>query len=183
MYGFENSVSKLMDDPLDTTFLDYIDTKSFAKWFISTEVLANIETNYYFVLNSRNSKLEMYPLWDCEWSLGLWSLRWGNAPDLVERRVAETMLYFPYLLKSPIFVETLKQEWRDNKDRVVSVPAIIEDIIPTISLSQQGNFQKWKVVEGNQLNVTFDTWEGELDYVNQFFKQRVTSVDKYIEAL
>jgi hypothetical protein len=52
-------------------YKELIESHSFAKFIIAEEVLANFDSNFYYILSSRDSKLEMYPLWDFEWSLGL----------------------------------------------------------------------------------------------------------------
>jgi len=69
-------------DP-DEGYRKYVDTESFAKWYLVQEVLGNIEPNPYYVLKSQTAKLQMYPVWDAEWSLGLAAMennRWVPAP-------------------------------------------------------------------------------------------------------
>ena len=44
------------------------------------------------------------------------------------------------------------------------------------------NYIKWPQT-GQQLNVRFDTWEQEVDYVNQFFEDRIVWMDEYIASL
>ena len=57
-------------DP-QTGYRKYIDVEVFAKWFLVQELIANLEPNMYYVLPSRGAKLQIGPVWDAEWSLGL----------------------------------------------------------------------------------------------------------------
>lgn len=51
-----------------------IDYHSFAKWYLIQELTGNWEPNRYYVLESKSSKLKMFPAWDPEWSVSVRTL-------------------------------------------------------------------------------------------------------------
>lgn len=71
MNSFENALYS--DDFINekTGYRAYADVVSFAKFYIAMELLGNLDPNWFYVVRERGAKIEPYPLWDADWSLGL----------------------------------------------------------------------------------------------------------------
>lgn len=183
MNEFEKALySDHFDDP-NTGYRKYIDARSFAKWYILQEILGNAEPNPYYVLQSRTGKLEMYPAWDFEWSLGLayrennrWILPPATSPvaHLYHRNV-----YFSRLFQDPYFVDIAKQEWKKVKGHLPVLTTIMSEKAENIRFAQNKNFSRWPIL-GKYISVglvKFDTWEEEVNYAKEFLDARVQWLD------
>ena len=179
----ESALLLLSDNPDDTQYQEFFDLEAFAKYYIASEVLLNFDPNRFYVLPSKTSKLMMMPLWDWEWSMGLWPMVWGNPPKNIATDIHwDRMYYFKFLFLSPAFRKVVKEEWKKFKSNVQQVRDEIEKVRESIAIAQIDNYIKWPQT-GQQLNVRFDTWEQEVDYVNQFFEDRIVWMDEYIASL
>lgn len=184
--GFEASLHS--ND--ESKYLDYIDIDTFAKWFIIEELLGNYDSNVYYVLSDRNHKMQMYPVWDAEWSLGLAYLKDGawQSPEFgspVDISIWSSRLYFSELMKKPDFIRSLKMNWKEVSSKLSILPQRIDEIASTISLSQIDNFDKWQTM-GKFVRVevvVHETWEEELDYLKSFYNQRFSYMNAYINNL
>ena len=197
-----NYIKGFMDDMEDALFSDnyqdatagyrqYIDCESFAKWYIVMELLGNWDPNWYYVLDSRGSKLEMAPCWDAEWSLGLaetdsdgsWS-REPGIPMAYNREVHRYSHYFTQLLSDPYFKSVVKAQWADIKTRVPQAVQNVQNVRNTIKNAANHNFTKWPIL-GTYPGVglyTFDTWNEEADFIFTYFQQRLEWFDSYLDA-
>ena len=87
---------------------DIIDIESFSKWYYASNILMLIDPNYYFYKkdNTEESLINMGPLWDFEWSLGI---GWY---DGIERPNPNHTLvdscYFQQLSKNEFFVNNVR---------------------------------------------------------------------------
>ena len=150
---------------------------SFARIFIANQVFMNFDPNRYYVLPSRQSKLKMMPMWDSEWSMGLWLNEWPGNPNPIESNAYwENMYYFKYLLKSPSFKEAVKEEWAKFKDNIQQVKDEVETVRQVISKAQAYNFRRWPS-PGRQLNVQYETWEKEVEALSLFLQERIKWMD------
>lgn len=171
-----------------------VDYTNFAKWYLVQELTGNWEPNRFYVLESRASKLKMYPAWAPEWSMGLarndnpnnadgWyfpPVQPGN-----EAVIWRTRQYYPWLFNDPAFVTTLKSEWNAMRTNLSSVSLRINEVEAGIEAAQADNFEKWPTLDkcyGAAL-VAFGSWEAEVDYVKTFFSNRIIWRDNYIQNL
>ncbi len=169
-------------DP-DIGYRKYIDVESFARWFLLQETLGNAEPNPYYVLQSRGGKLEMYPAWDFEWSLGL-AYRTNNAWVLppATSPVAHFYhknIYFSRLFQDPYFIEITQQEWKKVKGHLPEFTRIMDEKTENIRFAQNKNFSRWPIL-GKYVSVglvKFDTWEEEVNYAKKFLAARVEWLD------
>lgn len=186
MNNFESVLSSSDFENSDRGYNKYIDSEVFAKWFIIQNILGNIDTNIYYVLNDRSSELQMGPIWDLEWSLGL-AAREDNAwlyPPTVspidKLYHATSSDYYSQLLQSSQFKETIKSIWNANK--AIVIPELIDSIdmiAKKIQYAQELNFSRWDIL-GQYISVglvAFDTWEEEVDYTKEFLLKRVDWLD------
>lgn len=172
-----------------TGYRKYIDVDSFARWYIVQEVLGNIDTNIYFVLKSRSSKLMMYPAWDSEWSLGLaasevygqWLLPPAVSP--VEKLYWRNNGYFGRLIEDPYFSDVLRSRWADVKPRLGELEASLGQLAEKLKYAQEQNFKRWPLL-GRYVSVgltKYDTWEEEVSYAADFLRRRIDWFDSRIE--
>lgn len=188
--SFMNNVEEALYSGDETSYLDFIDIDTFARWFIIEELLGNYDSNVYYVLGDRNQKLQMYPVWDAEWSLGLAYLKDGawQAPEIgspVDVEIWSNRLYFSELFKKPGFINSLKSNWKEVAGKLSDIPQRLDEIASTISLSQKDNFDKWQTM-GKFVRVevvVHDTWEEELEYLKTFYNQRLSYLNTYINNL
>lgn len=171
-----------------------VDYTSFAKWYLIQELTGNWEPNRFYVLESRASKLKMYPAWDPEWSMGLARNDNPNQQDGWyfppvqpdnEAVIWRTRQYFPWLFNDPSFISVLKEEWYSLKPKLSAVSLKIGELEKEIKLAQKDNFEKWPTLDkcyGAAL-IALGSWEAEVDYVNVFFANRINWMDNYINSL
>ena len=179
MNGLERALLKLPENNKDISYLDYIDVVSFAKFHIANEVFINFDPNLYYVLPTQQSKLKMLPMWDSEWSLGLWNIDWKGDPYPIEfNPYWETVYYFYYLFNSPTFREAVKTEWVQFKSKVQEVKDEVESVRQAIAKAQSYNFLKW-LSPGHQLDYGIKkTWEEEVQRINTFFDKRIKFIER-----
>lgn len=175
-----------------TGYRKYIDVETFAKWFLVQELIANLEPNMYYVLPSRNSKLQIAPVWDAEWSLGLAYREneyagWAGLPTQPDRYQAiwSKWKYFGRLFEDPYFVNAVRKEWEGLKPKLPAFQEKMACVVEGISTDQGRNFDKWGTL-GWHVSVglvRFDTWEEEVRYVKEFFNDRVGWLEGYLSEL
>lgn len=193
MTYFEENINRfeeaLYDENSEEDWKDYIDIESFARWFLIHNILANIDTNYFFSKkNSDNSsKLIMGPLWDFEWSIGI------GCYDGARPRPANYWCvngwYFTKLLTKIEFVTELKNQWSTLKtvhpDLAGLINSKMDEFAEEIDISQKINFKKWDIL--NQLvsvgGIPLGTYEAELECDKQFIENRIIWLDAAISAL
>lgn len=191
MRDFEDALySAGFADP-STGYRKYIDEYSFARWYLVQEVTGNLEPNPYYVLRTRGAKLEMYPAWDAEWSLGLaargddfygWALPPKKSP--VELLIWNKKQYFGRLLKDPYFVTVVQSEWEEIKRGYPAFREEMARIAETLAYSQAKNFKRWPILNtyvGVGL-VKFGNWEAEVEYIRDFLDARVAWLDGQIKG-
>ncbi len=188
----ESALSNITVDPSAVSSM--VDYTSFAKWYLIQELTGNWEPNRFYVLESRASKLKMYPAWDPEWSMGI--AKNGN-PDVNagwyfppvqpdnDAVIWNTRQYFPWLLNDPAFVSILKNEWAKMRPNLGDVSERICEVESEIAFAQKDNFEKWPTLDqcyGAAL-IALGSWKAEVDYVKDFFANRIIWVDNYIQGL
>lgn len=171
-----------------------VDYTSFAKWYLIQELTGNWEPNRFYVLESRSSKLKMYPAWDPEWSMGLARNDNPNNPDGWyfppvqpdnDAIIWKTRQYYPWLFNDPAFITTLKSEWNAMKPHLSAVSSRINEVETEIEAAQSDNFAKWQVLDkcSGAALIALGSWEAEVDYVKTFFVNRIILMDNYIQNL
>ena len=167
----------------------YIDVECFAKWFLVQELIANLEPNMYYVLPTRGAKLQIAPVWDAEWSMGL-AYRpdevtgWVLPPQQPDRYQAiwSQWKYFGRMFEDDYFVSVVQAEWEKLKPLLPAFQSKVAQVAENIRDEQITNFGKWQIL-GKYISVgliNFSTWDEELNYVKQFFADRITWLDSYI---
>lgn len=175
-------------DP-DKGYRKYIDVETFAKWFLVQELIANLEPNMYYVLPSRDAKLQIAPVWDAEWSMGLAHREdeyagWAGLPAQPDRYKAiwSRWKYFGRLFEDSSFADVVRDEWAALKLQIPAFKEEMMQVADNISEAQVMNFQKWKILDRHVSVglVSLGSWENEVEYVEKFFADRVDWLDAWL---
>lgn len=195
LWGFVNNLENALKADNFTDLVNgyrkYLDVDSFAKWYIVQEVLANLNTNHYYCILSRKSKLESYPVWDGEWMLGLASPghdgNWQRYPEeplfKVDTPVYGTNWYYAYLFRDPYFVKYVYDTWREFKAK--KLPQVREAIVKEANIlrvAQEDNFKVWQImgIPVSVEMVVYNSWQEYVSFTNSWFEKRVEWFDNYI---
>lgn len=164
----------------------YIDVQTFAKWYLVMELTANLEPNMYYVLPSRSAKLQIAPVWDAEWSMGLAHRddeysSWAGLPTQPDRykEIWSRWKYFGRLFEDEYFVDAVRQEWEALKPLVPAFKERMIEVADNIKDVQSKNFERWQIL-GWHVSVALinlGSWDKEVEYVHDFFADRVTWLD------
>lgn len=176
----------------ETGYRKYIDVPTFAKWFLVQELTANLEPNMYYVLPSRDAKLQIGPVWDAEWSMGL-AYRadeysgWESLPAEPDRyqQIWSKWKYFGRLFEDEYFVDAVRQEWESLQLKLPAFKEKMAEVADNIKEEQKKNYEKWNTLGWNVSVglIRFDTWEEEVQYVTDFFNDRVEWLDNLLDTL
>ena len=186
MNEVERKILLLQEDSTSTLFEDMIDIESFAKWYLAVEITGNFDPNIFYVLKNRKSKLQMYPLWDSEWSLGLYDLSWGLniTSDLSSHSIWERKYLFNCLFNSPIFRDEVKKQWNLFKNNSLELEDKIDYYVESIKYAQETNKTLWTMPAGKkELLVKFENWEEEINYVKNYYYNRIIFLNSYFTSL
>jgi hypothetical protein len=177
-------------DPVNG-YRKYIDVETFAKWFLVMELTANLEPNMYYVLPSRDSKLQIAPTWDAEWSLGLAYREdeyagWAGIPAQPDRyqQIWSRWKYFGRLFEDPYFVDIVRKEWDNLQPRIPAFKEKMALVAANISDEQVRNFERWWILDYpiSVGLVYFGSWEKEVEYVDTFFADRVDWLGGFLNS-
>ena len=167
----------------------YLDATSFARWYLVNELLCNYDPNFYYVLPSRETLLEMGPLWDAEWCLGLaaraengvgWASPPATSPGDIDLWSREK--YFKRLFQDPWFVSLVQAEWAALKPRLTDFKAEISAVASYIAEAGERNFERWPLLDEyvSVGLVALGSWEAEVAYAADFFERRCKWFDSFI---
>lgn len=186
MNSFETSLAgDGFVDSEKNSYRKYIDSESFAKWFIVHNILANIDMNFYYYINSiETGKLEIGPVWDFEWSIGI-GWYYSTRPRPANYWCAKTK-YFIRLLQDPEFISVLQAVWNSYKATIQNgIYDYMNQIASEIKDSRNLNFKRWDIMDtvvsvgGNPMG----SYEAELACDIQFLQNRFLWLDAEIQAL
>ena len=178
-------------DPVNG-YRKYIDAETFAKWFLVMELTANLEPNMYYVLPSRDSKLQIAPTWDAEWSMGLAYREdeyagWSGLPAQPDRcqQIWSKWKYFGRLFEDPYFVDIVRKEWETLCPQIPAFKEKMAMMASNISDEQVRNFERWWILDWpvSVGLVYFGSWEKEVEYVDSFFADRVEWLGHFLATL
>lgn len=192
MGNFEDYINSfetaLYDDNSDD-WKNYIDIESFARWFLTHNILANKDTNYFLSKKTSDdsSKLVMGPVWDFEWSMGIgWydGLR-PMAPDFW----CVNNWYFSKLLEKSEFVDEVKKQWdllnAVYPNLVDTITNKMDEYAEQIMISQEMNFLVWDILNTRVSvgGIPLGSFEAELECDKQFMINRIAWLDTAISNL
>ena len=175
-------ISRFVDDVengLQDGDTSLLDLESFAGWYIVNEVLGNGDPNKFFVLPSREGKLEMGPAWDAESILGMQNRKPQDpVPSPGSQRTGFCLCslesYFPLLLKNAAFIGTLSREWEALKPQLPAFQERMHSIAADLKDARDANFKRWPLNDG---------YEAESAYIEDWLDRRIRWFDSYVGFL
>lgn len=192
MSSFEDYINSfetaLYDDNSDD-WKNYIDIESFARWFLTHNILANKDTNYFLSKEASDdsSKLVMGPAWDFEWSMGI---GWYDGPRPMSSDFwCVNGWYFSKLLEKEEFIKEVKKQWNIlisiYPDLAGTIINKMDEYAEQIMISQELNFKVWDILNTRVSvgGIPLGSYEAELECDKQFMINRIAWLDTAIRDL
>lgn len=149
----------------------FINVQSFVRWFIFQNILANMDTNVYLAKSDGgDSKVEMGPVWDFEWSIGIGWYE-GARPRPANYYVWNSnAFYYDRLLQDPLFKSKIKEMWGTISitDKILRY---IDETAALLEKSQKLNFTRWNImnIRVSVGGIPMGSYEKEVECDRQFF--------------
>ena len=166
----------------------YIDVDSFVDYYIVQELTKNIDGNLRkssFITKERGKKMEMYHLWDFDLTLGNCGYFWGNVGNGPENFWIRLNKWFPHLFNDPAFVQKVQKRWNELMPEFSKIPDFIDEQALYLDKAQQRNFKVWSIWESVDW-VSFPSlgsYEKEVDYLKEFYTERLQWLDRELNKL
>ena len=167
----------------------FVDEVTFARWYIVQEIIGNYDTNMYMTLIDHSRELELFPVWDAEWSFGLAGAGtdgWARPPQkpIIEGNIKRSQTYIYQMMHDPYFIGIVKSEWTKLKTLLPQVKIDMRNYAKSIERAQKDNFKRWPILD-KYISVGLihlDSWEAEVDYVFDFFDKRCAWFDSWLST-
>ena len=178
-------------DP-DIGWQKYIDIETFAKAYIVNELTKNIDGNMRkssFITKKKNSKLQMYHLWDYDLALGNcnylddefgatdgpegWFIKDFSCIEHIHGWKHTN--WYTILTDDPAFCKKVKEIWNANYSQLSNIPNFIDDMAEYIDTAQKRNFEKWDILyQYDWPNVfTSGTYTQHVGYLKEYYTTRL----------
>lgn len=164
-------------------YSEYIDTDSFAKWYVINEFSKNYDSNFttscYCYINEE-SKLAMGPPWDYDTCMGNQdSTATGTSPKGFHVTDAP---WYKILLDNPSFKREVQKLWITLRDKGVfdELLASIDTLTAHISESQKYNHERWpRALKMSDLrgSKSLYTYTEEVEYLREWMTGRIDWLD------
>lgn len=198
--AFEDALASDTFTDTDTGYANFIDVESFVDFFILNELSNNVDGYRLstYMHKDKNEKLKMGPIWDFNLAFGNADYCGGGATNVWAYRFNERCpsdfwqvpFWWDRLLQDPAFVAQLQDRWTSLRANELSNAAIDVKILDYVEAledagSIQRNFSTWPVL-GEYVwpnNFVGDTYEDELNYLQNWISNRLTWLDSEISDL
>ena len=199
-HGFEQALKSSQFADATNGYQKYIDVPSFIDFFILNELSHNVDAFRIstFMHKDKGEKLKMGPIWDFNLAFGNADYCRGETTDdwaykfneYCPNDLSRVPFWWGRLLEDPAFVAALQARWTELRGNVLS-QAKVQSKIATHSAnliysnSVQRNFDTFDVL-GSYLWPNFfvgDTYEEEVDYLDDWVLQRLQWMDTAIANL
>ncbi len=166
----------------------YIDVDSFVDYYIVQELTKNIDGNLRkssFITKERGKKMEMYHLWDFDLTLGNCGYFWGNVGNGPENFWIRLDKWFPHLFNDPAFVQKVQKRWNELMPEFSKIPDFIDEQALYLDKAQQRNFKVWSIWESVDWVYfpSLGSYEKEVDYLKEFYTERLQWLDRELNKL
>ena len=155
----------------DTAWKRYLDTDSFARYWLVFELTQNWEPNNpkscYMYMNP-GGPLKAGPAWDFDWHTFI--------PG-AEGFVIKDALWFRYLFRDAEFVRLVKSVWEEQRASLADLPAYLDERAERIRPYAQTNADMWPIPDQT------DDWEQSIVDIRTCYQLRFAWLDKAIRAL
>lgn len=155
---------------------DYIDVASFVNYYIIQELTLNPDGNVRkstFVTKERNSKLEMYHVWDFDITLG----NCNYFQDDAGRRMwlIRGCVWYNQLFRDPVFVAKVKSRWNEVYPELKTIPDFVQEERKLLGGAEDRNFERWRIL-GQYVwpnYAWFQTYDEEIKFLLNFYNDRL----------
>ncbi len=194
-YKFEQALFSDDFASVANGYAKYIDVDSFVNYFIIQELSKNVDGNTRkstFITKERGGKLEMYHVWDFDLAFGnadYFDSNVGNGPQNWWIKSYGCQGYhsgwYWRLFQDANFVKKVKARWQEVKPKLELVPDFIDLWAAELQDSPVRNFDKWQILKIYVWpNVKIPgTYQGEIDYLKEFYTERLNWIDNNIDRL
>lgn len=170
----ETAIKKI---PISSEFENYIDSETFAKWWIVYELTSNSEPyapKSVYLYKDINSKIKAGPVWDFDWLTFI--------PDRSNSFVISNALYYGYLIKDTHYRNILKACWYEYKNKSDKVIDFIDNNKILNKKSDVSNYKLWGCpwITNGDNTLPF---ENAIDRLKQSYIAKYNWLDSYINSL
>lgn len=171
-----------------TGYPKYIDVDSFVDYYIVQELTKNVDGNLRkssFITKERGKKMEMYHLWDFDLTLGNCGYFWdgvGNGPENFWIKIDK---WYPHLFEDPDFVDKVQKRWNELMPEFEKIPEFIDEQVLYLDKAQERNFKVWSIWESVDWVYfpSLGSYEKEVDYLKEFYTERLQWLDRELNKL
>lgn len=196
--SFERSLMQPDFSDLKNGYRRWIDVNSFIDNFIINELTKNadgyrLSTYFYKDRDSENKKIIMGPIWDFDISCGNSKENGGRDPIGWQFQNPSSEHFVPFwwarFMQDPVFKKQLIARYLELRKTALDFKLIIKLIDKNVSLlheAQERNFKQWPILGKNVWPnplPTGATYQDEVSYLKQWFKDRLTWMDSNILKL
>ncbi|MBQ1913434.1 MAG: CotH kinase family protein [Bacteroidales bacterium] len=209
---YVNEVERLLAarsfDP-ETGYQSKLDLYTFIGNYIVQELTMNVDggmrLSTYFA-KDKDTKLFMPMVWDFDLSLGNcsylesdfnlepgmggpkgWFIKIRGGSFENGDRDGSRKSYYQYLFEDPLFVQALKDRWNLVKPRLDKIPAFIDQMTTYNKLAYDHNVQAGKNPRAKRWTYyppdNFTSWSEAVQYMKDFYTERLAWLDENINAL
>lgn len=182
----QNFISSI-EDSYDTSYTDYMDIESMAKYYLLQEVSQNFDaffrSTYAYYLKD-DGKIHMGPIWDMDLTLGSNFDKEGimfNTPDGWKVRQAS---WYPRLFMRPDFNDYVIRLYNDEHiDKVLyDMLDVFKAEEQKLSIDGEMNYRLWRNIElPNILQQRRWTYKEFTDSTIDFYEQRINWINNELK--
>lgn len=194
--GYFDDFEKALYSSDVTAYEDYVNVGSFINYYIVQELTKNVDGNFRkssFLTKEEGKKLEMYHLWDFDLTLGncgYFDWRVGNGPEnFWIRDFASNCTpgdnWINLMMRDPAFIIKLQKRWNELKPQFETIPDFIDQQVLFLDKAWRRNFQRWSIWESVDwvMFPSLGTYEKEVEYLKEFYSDRLSWLDDAINRL
>lgn len=158
----------------------YIDVASFVDWYLINEISKNLDSKSYssmYFSHIPGGKIKMGPIWDFDLSFG--NVNYTEC-EFVDTWWTKRHAWFKRLFEDPYFLQKVRERFAYYKENQSYLLEFIDTKAEQLHYAQQENDQRWDIY-GNYIwpnPVVFDTYEEDLDYLKNWFTERMKWLDE-----
>ncbi len=186
--AFESTLYALgHDDRGEKNYYDYIDVDSFINYYILEELAKDPDANFRkstYIAKERGKKMELYHVWDFDITFGNCNY-WGNGL-IPENFVLKDCVWYNRLFnKDRDWVDAVVRRWDEVYDELNTIPQYIDEQVRLLDGAQDRNFERWDIL-GKYVwpnAVWYDSYEEEIQYLKDFYGERLMWMDEALRKL
>jgi len=172
-------------------YMDKINLESFVDYFIIQELTRNIDAYRLstFIHKYKDGKLNMGPVWDFNYSLGITNYNDGYKFEGWVYQSKAVPFWWEKLLEKNEFKTLLINRWFDLRKDIVCLDSInrrIDDLVFGIDPdAMDRNFVRWNVFNEKLWvrQVAVSSYDEEIEYIKNWLKNRIIWIDENIKEL